>query len=66
MSWESWTATGASLGISFIAVLIAGGIAIVGTRMILKIVDVRIGLRVPADHEVQGLDLSQHAEEGYY
>ena len=54
------------LGNQFIAVLIAWGIAIVGTLIILKIVDVLIGLRVPADHEVQGLDLSQHGEEGYY
>ena len=54
------------LGNQFIAVLIAWGIAIVGTLIILKIVDVMIGLRVPADHEVQGLDLSQHGEEGYY
>jgi len=54
------------LGNQFIAVVIAWGIAIVGTLIILKIVDVLIGLRVPADHEVQGLDLSQHGEEGYY
>ncbi len=54
------------LGNQFVAVLIAWGIAIVGTLIILKIVDVLIGLRVPADHEVQGLDLSQHGEEGYY
>jgi Amt family ammonium transporter len=25
-----------------------------------------IGLRVSEDQEVQGLDLSQHGEEGYY
>lgn len=54
------------LGNQFVAVVIAWGIAIVGTLIILKIVDVLIGLRVPADHEVQGLDLSQHGEEGYY
>jgi hypothetical protein len=24
-----------------------------------------MGLRVPEDHEIQGLDLSQHGEEGY-
>jgi Amt family ammonium transporter len=50
----------------FIAVVIAWGIAIVGTSIILKIVDVLVGLRVPAEHEVQGLDLTQHGEEGYY
>jgi Amt family ammonium transporter len=45
---------------------IAWVLAIVGTLVILKIVDVVIGLRVPEDHEIQGLDLSQHGEEGYY
>lgn len=40
--------------------------AIVGTILILKIVDLVIGLRVSPEHEVQGLDLSQHGEEGYY
>ena len=54
------------LGNQFVAILIAWGLAIVGTLIILKVVDVLIGLRVPADHEVQGLDLSQHGEEGYY
>src|SRR5262249_9277106 len=49
-----------------VGVLIAWVLAIVGTVIILKIVDLTIGLRVPADHEVQGLDLSQHGEEGYY
>ena len=49
-----------------IAVAIAWVLAIVGTLIILKIVDVLIGLRVTADDEVQGLDLSQHGEEGYY
>jgi Amt family ammonium transporter len=49
-----------------IGVAIAWTIAIVGTLIILKIVDVTIGLRVSPDHEIQGLDLSQHGEEGYY
>jgi Amt family ammonium transporter len=49
-----------------IGVVIAWVLAIVGTLAILKIVDVVVGLRVSDDHEVQGLDLSQHGEEGYY
>ena len=49
-----------------VGVIFAWVLAIVGTLIILKIVDVTVGLRVPADHEVQGLDLSQHGEEGYY
>jgi Amt family ammonium transporter len=49
----------------FIGVAIAWALAIVGTLVILKIVDVTIGLRVTEDDEIQGLDLSQHGEEGY-
>jgi ammonium transporter, Amt family len=49
----------------FAGVLIAWVLAIVGTLAILKFVDVVIGLRVSADHEIQGLDLTQHGEEGY-
>src|SRR5579859_4081495 len=50
----------------FVGVAIAWVLAIVGTLAILKLVDVTIGLRVPEEEEVQGLDLSQHGEEGYY
>jgi Amt family ammonium transporter len=49
-----------------VGVAIAWVLAAVGTLVILKIVDVVIGLRVSEDHEIQGLDLSQHGEEGYY
>lgn len=49
-----------------VGVLIAWVLAVVGTLVILKIVDVTIGLRVSEEEEVQGLDLSQHGEEGYY
>jgi len=48
-----------------IGVLISWTLAIVGTLIILKVVDVLVGLRVPEEDEVQGLDLSQHGEEGY-
>ncbi len=50
----------------FVGVAIAWVLAIVGTLAILKLVDVAIGLRVSEEEEVQGLDLSQHGEEGYY
>jgi Amt family ammonium transporter len=49
-----------------VGVAIAWTLAIVGTLLILKLVDVTIGLRVSEEDEVQGLDLSQHGEEGYY
>ncbi len=48
------------LGIAVAAVL-----AIVGSVVLLKIVDLMIGLRVSPEQEIQGLDLSQHGEEGY-
>jgi Amt family ammonium transporter len=49
-----------------VGVVIAWALAIVGTLVILKIVDMTVGLRVSQEHEVLGLDLSQHGEEGYY
>ena len=50
----------------FVGVVIAWALAAVGTLIILKIVDATVGLRVSEEHEIQGLDLSQHGEEGYY
>jgi Amt family ammonium transporter len=49
-----------------VGIAIAWVLAIVGTLIILKLVDVTIGLRVSEEEEVQGLDLSQHGEDGYY
>ncbi len=49
-----------------VGVAIAWVLAIVGTLVLLKIVDAVIGLRVSEEQETQGLDLSQHGEEGYY
>jgi ammonium transporter, Amt family len=40
-------------------------LASVGTLVILKIVDAAIGLRVGVEHEIQGLDVTQHGEEAY-
>jgi len=48
-----------------VGVAIAWVLAIVGTLVILKIVDMTIGLRVSEEDEAQGLDFSQHGEEGY-
>ncbi len=49
-----------------VGVAIAWVLAAVGTIVILKLVDMTIGLRVSEEHEIQGLDLTQHGEEGYY
>ncbi|MGW8256961.1 MAG: ammonium transporter, partial [Thermoguttaceae bacterium] len=48
-----------------ITVVVAWGLAIVGTYCILKVVDVVMGLRVARAAEIEGLDVSQHDEEGY-
>ena len=48
----------AGVGISIV-------LAAVGTFIILKVCDALIGVRVDAGDEEQGLDLSQHGEEGY-
>jgi ammonium transporter, Amt family len=53
------------VGNQLVGVLIAWGLAAVGTIIILKIVDVTTGVRVTEDHEVEGLDVTQHGEEAY-
>jgi Amt family ammonium transporter len=48
-----------------VGIMIAWTLAIVGSLILLKIVDALVGLRVSQEDEVEGLDLSQHGEEGY-
>jgi Amt family ammonium transporter len=48
-----------------IGVAIAWSLSIVGTLVILFVVDKVVGLRVNEEDERTGLDLSQHGEEGY-
>jgi ammonium transporter, Amt family len=49
--------------------LIGAGVTIllsaVGTLVLLKVVDLIVGLRVTKEEEIQGLDLTQHEESGY-
>jgi Amt family ammonium transporter len=47
------------------AIGITIGLAVVGTLALLKIVDLLVGVRVSEEQEIEGLDLSQHGEEGY-
>lgn len=49
-----------------VGVAIAWVLGIVGTLILLTIVDKVVGLRVTEEQEIQGLDVSQHGEEGYY
>jgi len=48
-----------------VGVLISWSLAAVGTFLILKICDLLLGVRVNAEQEEEGLDLSLHGEEGY-
>jgi ammonium transporter, Amt family len=48
-----------------VATVITWVFAAVVTFILLKILDVTMGLRVSQEAEIQGLDLSQHGEEGY-
>jgi Amt family ammonium transporter len=48
-----------------VGVGIAWLLSIVGTLILLKLVDMVIGLRVTTEEEREGLDITQHGEEGY-
>jgi Amt family ammonium transporter len=56
--WSQLLSQAAGVGISW-------SISIVGTLVLLFLVDKTIGLRVSREEEAAGLDLSQHGEEGY-
>ncbi|MGB7849090.1 MAG: ammonium transporter [Candidatus Acidiferrum sp.] len=53
------------VGNQLVGILCAWAFALVGTTVILKAVDLTIGLRVSEEQEVQGLDITLHGEEGY-
>ncbi|MGD9852160.1 MAG: ammonium transporter [Nitrospirales bacterium] len=52
-------------GIQVVLALVTLAFSVVGTFIILKFVDLTVGLRVTAQEEEVGLDLSQHSERGY-
>ncbi|HIJ77723.1 MAG: ammonium transporter [Desulfobulbaceae bacterium] len=53
------------LGIQAMDAFTTIGYSVVMTFIILKVIDMIIGLRVSVEEEVEGLDLSQHSEIGY-
>jgi ammonium transporter, Amt family len=53
------------IGNQLVGILIAWTLALVGTLVLLKAVDLLTGLRVSEEHEIEGLDITQHGEEGY-
>ena len=55
----------AQLGIQAIAVGVAAGLGFGGTWVIMKFLDLTIGVRVSPEVEDAGLDISEHAERAY-
>jgi len=53
------------LGYQAAGVGVSWALSIVGTLILLFIVDKIVGLRVSPEQEITGLDLTQHGEEGY-
>ncbi len=53
------------VGNQLVGILIAWVLALAGTLVLLKIVDLLTGIRVPEEHEIEGLDITQHGEEAY-
>ena len=53
------------LGVQALACGVSGGYALVMTFVILKVIDKVIGVRVTEQDEREGLDTTQHGEEGY-
>ena len=51
--------------VQLVSVVAAVSFSAVGTFILLKIIDPIMGLRVSEEEEIQGLDISQHGEEGY-
>ena len=58
-----------SIGSQVMTQILGVGITVIycaiGTYVILKVIDVVMGLRVSEEQETEGLDLSQHDERGY-
>jgi Amt family ammonium transporter len=57
--------TGHQLLVQFVAFLVASVFSFVVSFILLKVVDKTMGLRVRKDHELIGLDLTQHKESAY-
>ena len=53
------------LGIQVLATVVTAVFSFVATLIILKVIDLIIGIRVQEEDEIMGLDLSQHNETGY-
>jgi ammonium transporter, Amt family len=53
------------VGYQLVGIAFAWIFALFGTLVILKLVDALVGIRVSEEHEIDGLDITQHGEEAY-
>ena len=53
------------LGVQGIGVLATVAYTAIATFLILKVVDLIIGIRVSEEDEIEGLDITQHNERGF-
>src|ERR671915_330879 len=53
------------LAVQALGVAIAAVLAFVGTILIMRVIDITIGLKVKSEEEEIGLDITQHAERAY-
>jgi Amt family ammonium transporter len=60
-----WDGHWGQIGNQLVGVVAAWAFALVGTIVILKIVDMTTGVRVTEEQEVEGLDITQHGVEAY-
>ncbi len=56
---------GAQVLNQLLGALIAIGLTMIATYVLLKVIDLTIGVRASGEDELSGLDISQHGEEGY-
>jgi Amt family ammonium transporter len=56
---------GGQLWIQFISIIATIAYSAAGSLILLKAVDMIVGLRVTEDEEITGLDITQHNEKGY-
>jgi Amt family ammonium transporter len=53
------------MGRQIISILVSYALAGIGTFVILKVLDLTIGLRPSEERETQGMDINEHGEEAY-
>jgi Amt family ammonium transporter len=62
---ENVSSMGQQLGIQFVGVISTIIYTAIMTFIILKVIDIVIGLRVSKEDEIEGLDIALHEERGY-